>query len=179
VESTPDAQNGLWGRIVDHLEDKYNDFVDGVGNILSADGSLQVGHAAAFTGCVISACIDYSISIGVSIDFDDLLNSKVFSQASSGFGAGLGIGFVASRGNFAGRAPSQIDTGLYMSHSHTAFGYGAVAGVGAAYSIDWQDGAFGGGTFGGIGVGLGGGFAPYGERFIFNAVAGSLRDIDF
>lgn len=173
------AQKGIWEGSIDHLKDKYNDFVDGISNILSADGSLQVGHAGAFTGCAISACLDLSISLGISIDFDDLLNSKILFQSSSGVGAGLGIGFVASRGYFLGRGVNQLDTGLYGSHAHTAFGYGAVDGVGAAYSIDWQDGSFGGGTFGGIGVGLGGGFAPIGERFTFNAVSGSLRDIGF
>ncbi|WP_157954005.1 hypothetical protein [Microbulbifer sp. A4B17] len=148
--------------------------------MISSGGAVQLGLlSGSLIGCDILFCLEGSGAIGLSIDPNDLLNSKAYFQLSGAFAAAIGIGGVATSGRSFGKSPTQLESGFSTSSSRTVIGFVAipwdVGGPAGSYAVDYANGAISAGGFLGAGLGVGGGVAM-GERGALNFVTPSLRD---
>ncbi len=176
------AEKGYWERMGDLWADNWNDLTDGVSNLFSTDGAIQVGMlSGSLTVCLPGGCTDLAYSLGVSLDMDDLMNTKLFAQFSDSIAIGGGFGVSATTGRSVGRTPAQLDSGVTLARNHTVIGFlvfsKTIAGPASSYSLDYSDGGISFGGFLGSGAGIGVGGLGAGERYSITLGSYSLREI--
>lgn len=173
ASSNDEQEAGYWS-------DHWNDLRDGLSNFFNSEGVIQLGFmSGSLNGCGIVYCMEASGTYGISIDLNDIFDSKAYLQVSFAYGVGIGVGGSATRGLSFGKSPNQLASGFYGSSNHTAFGFASfpfdTGGSAGSYAVDYSDGALSAGGFLGAGVGIGAG-AAVGERGSLNIVSSSIKD---
>ena len=150
-----------------------------------SNGGLQIARSGSVGGFGPAYGGELGYSYGISIDLNDVGNTRLFFQGAAAFGAGLGFGFYGTQGGILAVSQDQLEAGLSHDITNTMFGFIASSpnhiGEALSGSIDFNENGSGVSGWRMLkserGGGIGGGVVLFGKRESVTYASPSFNDI--